>query len=70
MALDVPARDVRLGDCGFRGSGGGARSGSELSHLMVFVSMFHLAQDGISRAWEGKVYIGMRARPWSNDAEC
>jgi hypothetical protein len=35
MAADVPARDVlTLGDCGFKGSGGGARSGSELSHLV------------------------------------
>ena len=33
MALEVPAREVNLGDCGFRGRGGGHRSGSELSHL-------------------------------------
>lgn len=34
IANDVPLRDVpTLGDCGLRGSGGGARSGSELSHL-------------------------------------
>jgi hypothetical protein len=32
MALEVPAREDR-GDPGFRGSGGGQRSGSELSHL-------------------------------------
>lgn len=38
MALDVPGRDVEgvIGDCGFNGSGGGARSGSELSHLLLF----------------------------------
>lgn len=42
MALDVPAREVDvLGDCGFKGRGGGARSGSELSHLFCFlVSLF------------------------------
>lgn len=33
IALEVPAREVNLGDCGFKGSGGGHRSGSELSHL-------------------------------------
>jgi len=33
MAILVPARDEKLGDCGFKGNGGGARSGSELSHL-------------------------------------
>lgn len=37
MALDVPVRET-LGDWGFRGSGGGARSGSELSHLR-FISV-------------------------------
>lgn len=38
MALDVPAREVKPGDWGFgfSGSGGGARSGSELSHLVGF----------------------------------
>lgn len=36
IAKDVPLRDVpTLGDCGFNGSGGGARSGSELSHLYL-----------------------------------
>lgn len=33
IAVDVPTRET-LGDCGLRGSGGGARSGSELSHLL------------------------------------
>ena len=34
IALDVFGRDVLVkGDEGFIGSGGGARSGSELSHL-------------------------------------
>lgn len=36
MAEDVPAREVAVtGDCGFKGNGGGARSGSELSHLLL-----------------------------------
>jgi hypothetical protein len=34
MAGEVPVRET-LGDCGLRGSGGGARSGSELSHLFL-----------------------------------
>lgn len=35
MAVEVLGRDTTLGDddAGFRGSGGGALSGSELSHL-------------------------------------
>lgn len=36
MAALVPVREVdATGDCGFRGNGGGARSGSELSHLFL-----------------------------------
>lgn len=39
MATEVPARELKpAGDCGFNGSGGGARSGSELSHLDLVVS--------------------------------
>jgi hypothetical protein len=38
IAVDVPARVVKLGEPGFNGSGGGARSGSELSHLVNSVS--------------------------------
>lgn len=38
IAADVFGRVVRLGDPGFNGSGGGARSGSELSHLERRVS--------------------------------
>lgn len=33
MALDVLGREATTGDDGFMGNGGGARSGSELSHL-------------------------------------
>lgn len=36
IADEVPAREVGVeGNCGFKGSGGGARSGSELSHLVL-----------------------------------
>jgi hypothetical protein len=35
MALEVPALETTPGDCGLRGRGGGARSGSELSHLRL-----------------------------------
>lgn len=38
IAVDVPGRVVKLGEPGFNGSGGGARSGSELSHLVNHVS--------------------------------
>lgn len=44
MALEVLGRDAKVGEEGFIGSGGGARSGSELSHLEllsaeVFISV-------------------------------
>ncbi len=50
IAADVLGRVVMLGEPGFNGNGGGARSGSELSHLVGTVSCFsrlvyHL-QDG------------------------
>lgn len=35
MALEVFGRDATTGEDGFIGSGGGARSGSELSHLQT-----------------------------------
>ena len=38
MAADVLGRVVRLGEPGFNGNGGGARSGSALSHLEGSVS--------------------------------
>jgi hypothetical protein len=41
ISADVFGRVVRFGEPGFNGSGGGARSGSELSHLRRRVS-FHL----------------------------
>jgi hypothetical protein len=39
MRADVFGRNVRFGEPGFKGSGGGARSGSELSHLKWHVSL-------------------------------
>ena len=40
MALEVFGREAAmLGEDGFMGSGGGARSGSELSHLKLLVSI-------------------------------
>jgi hypothetical protein len=39
MRADVFGRNVRFGEPGFKGSGGGARSGSELSHLKSHVSL-------------------------------
>lgn len=38
MAADVLGRVVMFGEPGFSGNGGGARSGSELSHLKRRVS--------------------------------
>lgn len=38
MAADVFGRVVRFGEPGFNGSGGGARSGSALSHLRDGIS--------------------------------
>jgi len=38
MAADAFGREETLGDDGFNGSGGGARSGSELSHLLYAIS--------------------------------
>lgn len=47
MAADVFGRVVRFGEPGFNGSGGGARSGSELSHLVDFIrGVFRMARMG------------------------
>jgi hypothetical protein len=58
MRADVFGRNVRFGEPGFKGSGGGARSGSELSHLKSHVS---LCLDAYLH-WEAsrwETYIGM-----------
>lgn len=44
IARDVPGKllvGLTLGDWGFNGKGGGARSGSELSHLFHHVSRWN-----------------------------
>ena len=60
MTAEVPARVVRMGEPGFSGRGGGARSGSELSHL----GRRNRVSDGISEqcGWPcfgGETYMGM-----------
>ena len=42
IALEVLGRDVTVGEEGFIGNGGGARSGSELSHLDMLSERFFL----------------------------
>jgi hypothetical protein len=64
MALEVLGRDVMLGEDGFIGSGGGARSGSELSHLHSFRSVSPF------RWMKIYAYIGTIALPPSDEAEC
>lgn len=67
MAVEVPGREVpTLGDCGFMGSGGGARSGSELSHLFLrfCVSRRHtpaIARETRETVGEVKGNDGMRS---------
>jgi hypothetical protein len=64
MALEVLGRDATLGEDGFIGSGGGARSGSELSHLFEY----HIS---ISvQLSQMPTYIGTIALPVSELAEC
>jgi hypothetical protein len=52
IAVEVPGRVVMLGEPGFSGSGGGARSGSELSHLANHVS--GIVRDGVDAAKRSK----------------
>jgi hypothetical protein len=68
MSADVLGRVVRFGEPGFNGSGGGARSGSELSHLCRQVSRMSWAQVRVY-TWDGvrqKTYIGM----FDQECEC
>ena len=51
---------------GFKGSGGGARSGSELSHLKAAKLTVSLAQKS---SLERDAYIGTEARPESEAEE-
>ncbi len=65
IALEVFGLELTIGEDGFIGSGGGARSGSELSHLEA------QCQSSIPRPKvEAGTYIGITARPQSDDADC
>jgi hypothetical protein len=59
MAVEVFGRDATIGDddAGFRGSGGGALSGSELSHLR------HKVNRGSCAKTVQNAYIGTIALP-------
>lgn len=56
---------MTFGEDGFKGNGGGARSGSELSHLVSSVSYKVVKDFEIRSSYMGIV----RALPWSKDAE-
>ena len=65
IACEVPALEVMLGDCGFKGNGGGALSGSELSHLSS------IRTRGRRKVKPRSItYMGIRDRLWSDEAEC
>lgn len=57
IAADVLGRVVSVGEPGFMGSGGGARSGSALSHLERGQSRVDDAPRRAERVW--KTYMGM-----------
>ena len=61
MFLDVVGFDTGLEDPGFNGKGGGARSGSELSHL----SYTNSRQLVFKQMNDNSAYIGTDARPES-----
>ena len=63
MAVDVLGRDVTIGEDGFIGSGGGARSGSELSHLES------RAVSILPQPPKIVTYMGTNARPPSDEPE-
>jgi hypothetical protein len=65
MSADVFGRVVRFGEPGFKGSGGGARSGSELSHLSRRVS-FMVAHVYSSSRMRRKTYMGIEEK----ECEC
>lgn len=66
MAGDAFGRVVSLGEPGFNGSGGGALSGSELSHLRSHVSWNAVVVYATRRM--GSTYIGIILE--SNECEC
>ena len=64
MAVEVLGREVAAGEDGFMGRGGGARSGSELSHLDRVKSA------SLREPLKSKSYMGTIALPQSDEAEC
>lgn len=60
MAADVLGRVVRFGDPGFSGNGGGARSGSALSHMGI-------ARESEEKEWEWRT--SSRSREGSRSEE-
>jgi hypothetical protein len=64
MSADVFGRVVRFGEPGFKGSGGGARSGSELSHLDWHVSSSFQARLRADRLGQKTTYMGMFENEW------
>jgi hypothetical protein len=54
MAADVLGRVVSVGEPGFSGRGGGARSGSALSHLRRRVSRMLVGVDAVGLSAQGK----------------
>lgn len=79
IAAEVPRRVVRTGDPGFSGRGGGARSGSELSHLVrrkrvsdgmaSGVGAVERPQD-MGHTWEYEVSYQLRKSFWPGQALC
>ena len=63
IAFDVFGREVTTGEDGFIGNGGGARSGSELSHLNFTLSIW-------PEILFYSTYMGTKALPQSDEAEC
>lgn len=65
MAIEVFGREATLGDDGFNGSGGGALSGSELSHLVLSVSNVQaqlLDSGACSLTWESRLFHSQSIR--------
>ena len=52
IAADVLGRVVSVGEPGFKGSGGGARSGSALSHLHTMLITHYLVFTCNKHTWE------------------
>jgi hypothetical protein len=65
IAAEVFGRVVRLGEPGLRGSGGGARSGSELSHLRgKSLDVSGLTIVCHVSGLRGQTYMGIEEKEW------